>query len=242
MGFCRSTALMLSDIAKGAVIALILSASMTVKASEITPVDPAVPAPRDAESQGVAPSEPTLADPVPAPATPAQTPPPASRAAPVVSAPDPVPVPVPEQQAAPADPARPAKPAPANALAFVQERHLGESLGWLGYQVASRTVTFSAVVDAVGRTKAQELVQDELQSLQPQYQQEWDRNLAAAYAASFTVDELAALDVADPAPDVANKFRNKQRDVGLDMKERSSELLKVYVSTALDNALKKAKP
>ncbi|OCX11449.1 hypothetical protein [Pseudomonas graminis] len=128
------------------------------------------------------------------------------------------------------------------ALTFVQERHLGESLGWLGYQVASHTVTFATIVETVGRTKAQEIVQDELQSLQPQYQQEWDRNLAAAYAASFSPEELKALDAADPAPEVANTFRNKQRDVGADMKDRSSELLKVYVSTALDNALKKAKP
>ncbi|QKF49359.1 hypothetical protein FX982_00278 [Pseudomonas graminis] len=138
-------------------------------------------------------------------------------------------------------------PAPAplagdSALTFVQDRHLGESLGWLGYQVASHTVTFATIVETVGRTKAQEIVQDELQSLQPQYQQEWDRNLAAAYAASFSPEELKALDAADPAPDVANTFRNKQRDVGADMKDRSSELLKVYVSTALDNALKKAKP
>jgi hypothetical protein len=133
--------------------------------------------------------------------------------------------------------------APADsALTFVQDKHLGESLGWLGYQVASHTVTFATIVETVGRTKAQEIVQDELQSLQAQYQQEWDRNLAAAYAASFSPEELQALDAADPAPDVANKFRNKQRDVGADMKDRSSELLKVYVSTALDNALKKAKP
>lgn len=129
-----------------------------------------------------------------------------------------------------------------NALAFVQDRHLGESLGWLGYQVASRTVTFTTIVETVGRTKAQEIVQDELQYLQPQYQQEWDRNLAAAYAASFTPEELTALDIGNPPPDIANKFRAKQRDVGMDMKGRSSELLKVYVSTALDNALKKAKP
>ena len=137
---------------------------------------------------------------------------------------------------------RPTAAIPASALAFVQQRHLGESLGWLGYQVASRTVTFATIAGAVGRTKAQEVVQDELQYLQPQYQQEWDRNLAAAYAASFTDDELVALDEGNPPADVANKFRSKQRDVGMDMKGRSSELLKVYVSTALDNALKKAKP
>jgi hypothetical protein len=138
--------------------------------------------------------------------------------------------------------AAPVSPVPSSALAFVQDRHLGESLGWLGYQVASRTVTFATIVETVGRTKAQEIVQDELQYLQPQYQQEWDRNLAAAYAAFFTPEELTALNVGDPPQDIANKFRTKQRDVGMDMKGRSSELLKVYVSTALDNALKKAKP
>lgn len=131
-------------------------------------------------------------------------------------------------------------PSPASSLTFVEHRHLGESLGWLGYQVASRTVTFTTIVEMVGRTKAQELVQDELQYLQPQYQQAWNQNLAAAYAASFSPEELAALDAGHPAPDVASKFRAKQRDVGMDMKGRSSELLKVYVSTALDNALKKA--
>ncbi|NBB12499.1 hypothetical protein [Pseudomonas sp. SLFW] len=145
-------------------------------------------------------------------------------------------------------PAQPSAQPPAtastapDALAFVKDHHLGESLGWLGYQVASRTVTFTTIVEAVGRTKAQEIVKDELQYLQPQYQQEWDRNLAAAYSASFTPDELTALDAGDPPPEIANKFRAKQRDVGMDMKGRSSELLKVYVSTALDNALKKAKP
>ncbi|WP_256658684.1 hypothetical protein [Pseudomonas sp. LP_7_YM] len=131
---------------------------------------------------------------------------------------------------------------PSSALTYVQDRHLGESLGWLGYQVASRTVTFTILVETVGRTKAQEIVQNELQYLQPHYQQAWDRNLAAAYAASFSEEELNALDVGDPPPEVAGKLRAKQREVGRDMKGRSSELLKVYVSTALDNALKKAKP
>ncbi len=134
------------------------------------------------------------------------------------------------------------EPVADQAMVFVQDHHLGESLGWLGYQVASRTVTFATIVEAVGRTQAQTLVQDELQSLQPQYQSEWDRNLATAYAQSFTPEELQQLNAGDPAQPLANKFRARQRDVGMDMKGRSSELLKVYVSTALDSALKKAKP
>lgn len=123
-----------------------------------------------------------------------------------------------------------------SALAFVEERHLGDSLGWLGYQVASRTVTFGTIVNAIGKTQAQTLVKDELQRLQPQFQTQWDRNLAAAYAQAFTADELRALNKGDDPPMLANKLRAKQNDVGMDMKARSADLLRDFVTQALDNA------
>lgn len=123
-----------------------------------------------------------------------------------------------------------------SALAFVEDRHLGESLGWLGYQVASRTATFGSIVEAVGKTEAQTLVKDELQRLQPQFQQQWDRNMAAAYAQFFSADELRALNRGDGQPMLANKLRAKQNDVGMDMKARSADLLKDFVSQALNNA------
>ena len=124
-----------------------------------------------------------------------------------------------------------------SALAYVEDSHLGDSLGWLGYQVASRTATFGSMVQAVGKTQAQVLMQDELQRLQPQYQAQWDRNLAAAYARSFTADELQALGRGDKQPQLANKLRARQNDVGTDMKARSADLLKDYVSRALNDAL-----
>lgn len=123
-----------------------------------------------------------------------------------------------------------------SALAFVQERHLGESLGWLGYQVASRTPTFGSIVEVIGKTQAQALVKDELQRLQPQFQAQWDRNLAAAYAQSFTAQELRAMNKGDDPPMLANKLRAKQNDVGMDMKARSADLLRDFVSQALNNA------
>jgi len=123
-----------------------------------------------------------------------------------------------------------------SALAFVQERHLGESLGWLGYQVASRTPTFGSIVEAIGKTQAQALVKDELQRLQPQFQAQWDRNLAAAYAQSFTAEELRAMNKGDDPPMLANKLRAKQNDVGMEMKARSADLLRDFVSQALNNA------
>lgn len=123
-----------------------------------------------------------------------------------------------------------------SALAFVEDRHLGESLGWLGYQVASRTATFGSIVEAVGKNEAQILVKDELQRLQPQFQAQWDRNLATAYAQSFSAEELRALNRGDGQPMLANKFKAKQNDVGMDMKSRSADLLRDFVSLALNNA------
>ncbi|MFJ4141667.1 hypothetical protein [Pseudomonas sp. NPDC089734] len=122
------------------------------------------------------------------------------------------------------------------ALAFVQERHLGDSLGWLGYQVASRTVTFASLVEAIGKTQAQDLVQKELQRLQPAFQVQWDRNLAAAYAHAFTAQELQSLNEGRGSSSLMNKFRARNNEVGAEMKARSSELLKTFVAQALGNA------
>ncbi|MEE4228662.1 hypothetical protein [Pseudomonas viridiflava] len=122
------------------------------------------------------------------------------------------------------------------ALTFVQERKLGDGLAWLGYQVASRTTAFASIVEAVGKTEAQELVQRELQSLQPDYQAEWDRHLANAYAHSFSADELRSLSQGDGSSSVVNKFRARNTQVSAEMKASSSALLERYVSRALGNA------
>nr|WP_244182696.1 hypothetical protein [Pseudomonas floridensis] len=122
------------------------------------------------------------------------------------------------------------------ALSFVQERKLGDGLAWLGYQVASRTVAFASIVQAVGKTEAQELVQRELQRLQPDYQAEWDRNLANAYAHSFSAEELRSLSQGDSSSSVVNKFRARNIQVSSEMKASSSALLGRYVNRALHNA------
>ncbi|RRV06881.1 hypothetical protein EGJ27_14095 [Pseudomonas sp. v388] len=122
------------------------------------------------------------------------------------------------------------------ALTLVRERQLGDSLGWLGYQVASRTVTFASLVETLGKTQAQELVQRELQRLQPEFQGQWDRNLAAAYAHAFTAQELRSLNAGDDSPALANKFKALNSEVGADMKARSADLLGRFVSQALGNA------
>ncbi|MDB6141422.1 MAG: Uncharacterized protein JWP80_466 [Pseudomonas sp.] len=126
-----------------------------------------------------------------------------------------------------------------NALAFVQQRHLGDSLAWMGFQVASRTTTYAGIVQKVGKVQGQTIVQDELQRLQPTYQDQWNRNMAAAYAESFTPGEMRVLNEGNPPKDLADKFRAKQKDVGSSMKAKSADLLNSYVTKALFNAVTK---
>lgn len=128
------------------------------------------------------------------------------------------------------------------ALAFVRERQLGDGLGWLGYQVASRTVTFTDLVERLGKTQAQTLVQAELKRLQPQYQGQWERNLAAAYAHSFSVDELRLLNQGQGSTALKSRFKVRNNEVGQEMKTSSSQLLSEFVAQALTNAQKTPTP
>lgn len=122
------------------------------------------------------------------------------------------------------------------ALAFVQQRHLGDGLGWQGYQMASRTADFARLVEVLGKTRAQVLVQGELQRLQPQYQGRWEQNLAAAYAHSFSAQELRQLNDGKGSPALMSRFKARNNEVGQEMKARSADLLAEFVSRALDSA------
>ncbi|MDY7561519.1 hypothetical protein QN382_14675 [Pseudomonas sp. 10B1] len=123
-----------------------------------------------------------------------------------------------------------------NALVFVQQHHLGDSLAWLGFQVASRTATFAGILQKVGKVQGQTLVQNELQRLQPIYQEQWNRNLAAAYRESFSPSEMRTLNQNDVPKELATKFQARQKDVGMSMKAKSAELLKTFVAQVLLSA------
>lgn len=126
-----------------------------------------------------------------------------------------------------------------NALIFVQKQHLGDGLAWLGFQVASRTTTYAGIVQKVGKVQGQTIVQDALQRLQPTYQEQWNRNMAAAYAESFTPAEMRTLNEGNPPKALADKFKAKEKDVGLSMKSKSTDLLNSYVAKALLDAVTK---
>src|SRR6185295_6899575 len=76
------------------------------------------------------------------------------------------------------------------ALAMVEKLQLGENISAISLRVAATTPAYRNLVSALGQNRALVLVRDEINSVRPKYQAQWDRNLAASYAELFTVPEL----------------------------------------------------
>jgi hypothetical protein len=135
-------------------------------------------------------------------------------------------------------PSLPSFAADATAAAFVKQRQLGNNLGTIGYALASRTVTFAGIVQAMGIVSAQTLVREKLSLVQSKYQVQWDENLAVSYAEFFTADELKSATYGRPSAQLASKFSAKHGDVGLSMQAKSTPVLQAFVAEAMNAAFK----
>lgn len=128
------------------------------------------------------------------------------------------------------------------ALDMVKRLRLGDNLGALGFQVASKSQTYRIITQSVGPDKARTLVTEELERAKPKYQEQWDKNLAASYAPLFTTDELQSIGERQRQSPHFNKFLSKQNEVGSAMQAKSSDLLKQYVTEAMTNAFRRITP
>jgi hypothetical protein len=126
------------------------------------------------------------------------------------------------------------------ASSFVKQRHLGNNLRSIAFLVASRTVTFAIIAKRNGVPDAQTLVREELDRLQPKYQENWDANLAASYAEFLSSDELISLTNEGPSSPAAAKFSSVQSLVGRSMQSKSTAILQAFVSEALEDASKQS--
>jgi hypothetical protein len=128
------------------------------------------------------------------------------------------------------------------ALHMVKKLRLGDNLGQMGLQAATRTVTYQVIIKNVGPEKARALVTDELNKAKPKYQGQWDKNLAASYAPLFTAEELMSIAEKQRQSPHISKFMSKQNDVGASMQSKSTELLAQYVTEAMTSAFSKVAP
>jgi hypothetical protein len=125
---------------------------------------------------------------------------------------------------------------------MVKKLRLGEDLQTLGLRVASNTATYRVITQAVGAEKARSLVTEELSKARPKYQDRWDANLAASYAAHLSTEELQSMSDKQRQSPHFQKFMAKQNDVGAIMKSKSQGLLSAFVAEGLTNAFQKVAP
>jgi len=129
-----------------------------------------------------------------------------------------------------------AQPAHAAASEFVQRQHLGGNLKTMAFATAQRTQTFAMLVSKMGVSEAGRLVSSELDKHAHQFQEQWDDNLAKAYAENLTRDELVSLASEGRHSRYVGKLSEKQRAVGESMQRMSMPILTRYVTKVMTSA------
>lgn len=122
------------------------------------------------------------------------------------------------------------------ALAMVVRRNMGANLERMANQVAQSTHTYGVVADRFGAAEAPSVVAQEIRALLPEYQDRWNENLAAAYSAHLSPEELHSLASQGNQSPYVERFASVRPDVSSDMKTRSAPLLDELVTKALTNA------
>lgn len=127
------------------------------------------------------------------------------------------------------------------ALTMVQRYDFGRNLQRIGLNVARDSQAYPSIVQALGDPAGDALVHEKLVQFAPKYQEQWNANLAAAYSAVYTEDELRSFAEKGAASERIAEFKAKRGDVGAIMRDTSQALLDAYVADALDSAARAAR-
>jgi hypothetical protein len=130
----------------------------------------------------------------------------------------------------------------AAALTMIEKLRLGDNLKALGFQTASNSQTYRIMIQSVGPDRTRALVMEELDKAKPKYQDQWNRNLASAYAPLFSTEELQSITQNQRQSPYSKKFLSMQNEVGAAMQTKSKGLLVDYVTEAVTNAFRRVVP
>ncbi|MEO0574272.1 MAG: hypothetical protein AAF004_02330 [Pseudomonadota bacterium] len=127
-----------------------------------------------------------------------------------------------------------------DASQFVTAMQLGKSFYALSEKTAVRTTLYQALVDAVGDSSAQALMQEHLARAVEQRQDVWNDNLLSAYRAHLTDAQLLSIANQGKASPHAAVFLESRKRVSDDMQVMSADLLLETVAEGLNAALSAA--
>lgn len=129
-----------------------------------------------------------------------------------------------------------------SALKMVKALRLGDNLVGLTYQIAKTTTTFKIVETTLGPQKADELLKAEMALVLPKYREQWNANLARAWAPLMTSAEFDSVASDKQQSPFAGKFVSSQDKAGAAMKVNSEPLLKTVLAEVLTGVFEKAMP
>jgi hypothetical protein len=123
-----------------------------------------------------------------------------------------------------------------SALKMVKALRLGENLGGMSYNLAKLTTTYQGIAAKHGPQKADEMLRAELAISVPKHQEQWNRNLAQAWAPLMTREEFESIAAEKQKSPFSAKFVSLQNQAGAAMKAKSETLLTTVMSEALNRA------
>ena len=110
------------------------------------------------------------------------------------------------------------------------------------YQIAKTTTTFKIVETTLNPQKADELLKAEMALVLPKYREQWNANLAQAWAPLMTAAEFDSVASDKQQSPFAGKFVSLQDKAGAAMKVNSEPLLKTVLKEVLSGVFEKATP
>ncbi|WP_224792077.1 hypothetical protein [Pseudomonas fluorescens] len=125
------------------------------------------------------------------------------------------------------------------ARTLVAKAHMGSNLRALALLAAQRTVTYAMIASKLGSSGASSAITEQINALLPQYQPDWDENLAQAYGKSFSAKELSSLAAEGRASKYMGKVKAQQSAIGGEMQANSKPILIALVTEALKATLAK---
>ena len=115
------------------------------------------------------------------------------------------------------------------AAELVRNFRMGSNLEQMAIAVAATTHTSALISNAN--------VVTEIRRLAPKYQAQWDANLAKAYSAHLSQEELRSIATEGRSSSFYPRLESQRQAIATDMKELSSPILQQLVTEALTNSV-----
>lgn len=112
------------------------------------------------------------------------------------------------------------------AQAMVEKYELGHTLPQVAMQLAAKSPDYQTLIDKMGAQQAQQQLMAAARQVVPQYQKQWDAQLANAYAQTFSEPQLKSLLELGPQSPHAQLMQSKQTEINQQMQKSSSSMLR----------------